>query len=170
MRFRVVINGDVEIRREWPWDRVSRVKDRLKELGFRWNGEYWSGKVYSVSLIRELKDLLELTSEEVEKLMRAILVNSSGGVIGVEDLGSLGSIPSDCVLGEEGGLFIISLSCLVRDFIKNDRNYIGSVSSYEEYVDKAVESIRQLLIGKAVIGDVELALKRLGSSPWPVIN
>jgi len=160
MRFRVVINGDVEIRREWPWDRVSRVKDRLKELGFRWNGEYWTGKVYSVSLIRELKDLLELTSEEVEKLMRAILVNSSGGVIGVEDLGSLGSIPNDCVLGEEGGLFIISLSCLIRDFIKNDRNHIGSVSSYEEYVDKAVESIRQLLIGKAVIGDVELALKR----------
>ncbi len=49
---------------------------------------------------------------------------------------------------------------MVRDFIKNDRNYIGSVSSYEEYVDKAVENIRQLLIGKAVIGDMELALKR----------
>lgn len=63
-------------------------------------------------------------------------------------------------MGEEGGLFIVSLSCLVRDFIKNDRNYIGSVSSYEEYVDKAVENIRQLLIGKAVIGDMELALKR----------
>ncbi|WP_243666203.1 hypothetical protein [Vulcanisaeta sp. JCM 16159] len=93
MLFRVVINSDVEIRREWPWDRVSRVKDRLKELGFRWNGEYWSGKVYSVSLIRELKELLELTSEETEKLMKTILVNSSGGVIGVEDLGSLGSIP-----------------------------------------------------------------------------
>lgn len=74
MLFRVVINSDVEIRREWPWDRVSRVKDRLKELGFRWNGEYWSGKVYSVSLIRELKELLELTSEETEKLMKTILV------------------------------------------------------------------------------------------------
>ncbi|WP_252901567.1 DEAD/DEAH box helicase family protein [Vulcanisaeta sp. JCM 14467] len=160
MLFRVVINGDVEIRREWPWDRVSRVKDRLKELGFRWNSEYWSGKVYSVSLIRELKDLLELTSEETERLMRTILVNSSGGVIGVEDLSSLGSIPSDCVLGEEGGLFIISLSCLIRDFIKNDRNYIGSASSFEEYVDRAVDGIRQLLAGKAVVGDLELALKR----------
>lgn len=159
-RFRVVVNGDVEIRREWPWDRVSQVKDRLKELGFRWNGEYWSGKVYSVSLIRELKDLLELTSEETEKLMRSILVNSSGGVIGVEDPGSLGSIPSDCVLNEEGGLFIVSLSCLIRDFIKSDRNYIGDVSSFEEYVDKAVENIRQLLAGKAVIGDAELALRR----------
>ncbi|WP_243678715.1 hypothetical protein [Vulcanisaeta distributa] len=161
MLFRVVINGGVEIRREWPWDRVSRVKDRLKELGgFRWNGEYWSGKVYSLSLIRELKELLELTSEETEKLMRTILVNSSGGVIGVEDLGSLGSIPSDCVLGEEGGLYIISLSCLIRDFIKSDRNYIGGVSSFEEYVDRAVDNIRQLLIGKPVIGDVELALRR----------
>lgn len=154
------MNGNVEIRREWPWDRIARVKDRLKELGFRWNGEYWSGKVYSLSLIRELKELLELTSEETEKLMRTILVNSSGGVIGVEDLGSLGSIPSDCVLGEEGGLYIISLSCLIRDFIRSDRNYIGSASSFEEYVDKAVESIRQLLVGKPVIGDVELALRR----------
>jgi len=33
--FRVVINNEVEVRRSWDWDRVSRVKDRLKELGFR---------------------------------------------------------------------------------------------------------------------------------------
>ncbi len=159
-RFKVVINSNVEIRREWDWSKILMVKERLKELGFRWNGEYWIGKVYSVSLIKELKALLELTNDEVEKLMKTITINASGGVIGVENLEGLEPISSDCVLREEGGLFIVSLSCLIREFVRNNRSYIGVVSSYEEYIDKAVENIRRLLAGKAVVGDLELSLKR----------
>lgn len=160
MLFRVVINNEVEVRRSWDWDRVSRVKDRLKELGFRWNGEYWSGKVYSLSLIRELKELLDLTGDEVNRITRSIIINSAGGAIGVESLEGLELIPSDCILSEEGGLYVISLSCLIREFVKGDRKYIGSASSFEEYIDKAVEIIRNQFINKPVVGDLELAIRR----------
>ncbi len=160
MLFKVIINNEVEIRRNWDWNRVSRVKDRLKELGFRWNGNYWSGKVYSLSLIKELKELLDLTNDEVNKVLKTIMLNSEGGVIGIESLEGLESLPNNCILGEEGGLYIISLSCLIRDFVKSDRKYIGSVSSFEEYVERAVEVIRGLFINKPVVGNLELALRR----------
>ncbi|MFB6470121.1 MAG: DEAD/DEAH box helicase [Vulcanisaeta sp. AZ3] len=159
MLFRVIINSEVEVRRVWDWDRVSKVKDRLKELGFRWNGEYWSGKVYSLSLIKELKELLDLKGDEIEKILKSIMINSSGGVIGIENIDGL-NLPSECILGEEGGLFVVSLSCLVRNFIKNDRDNISSVSSFEEYVDRALETIRGIFINRPITGDLELALKR----------
>ncbi|WP_069807614.1 DEAD/DEAH box helicase [Vulcanisaeta thermophila] len=158
MLFRVVIN-DVEIRRNWDWGRISKVKEDLKRLGFRWNGEYWSGRALSPVVVKELKDLLELTEDEVDRIMRSIVVNSEGGAVGIENP-NLPEEFRECVLSEFGGVGIVSIPCMVRVFVRNDKEFIGKSTSYEDYVDKALEFVRKLIGNAYVIGNLEQALSR----------
>ncbi len=72
--FKVKVNG-VLIRRQWPWSRISRVKDELKRMGFRWNPEEstWIGSVERPKALNELKELLGLTSKEFESIAKPLL-------------------------------------------------------------------------------------------------
>ncbi len=160
MLFRVVINDEVEIRREWPWEKIAQVKEKLKKLGFKWTGSYWKGRIFSLIKIRELKDLLQLEKDEIEKLVNSVLRSfgsrASGAVIALEDIQGL-ELPGECVRNE-GGVYVVSLTCLLRHFLKNDRRLLAEASSYEDYIDRLISHIRSLLGDKGVLGDLEGAL------------
>ncbi len=161
MIFKVVIN-DIEITRDWSWDKIYEVKNVLKKLGFKWTGEYWIGKVYSLSSIKRIKDLLELDNKEVESIISSIVVNSEGGVIGIE-LPSFYEFSEElksCVLDTIDDVHIVSIPCYIRNFVKSDRKYINQVSTFREYIEYAVSEFKKMIRNCRIIGDLELALSR----------
>jgi len=160
--FRVVINDSIKIVREWPKERVFRVKEELKKLGFKWTGEYWKGRVISPSTVMKLKDLLELKPDEVRRILETTLVENEGGAVGVE-VGSDSELPDDvreCVIEDIDNVKIISIPCFVRSFVRRDTKYIGRVGSYEEYIDIALEEFRKKISNYLVLGNLELAIER----------
>jgi len=149
--FRVVVNG-VELRRNWDWERVVRVKDEVRKLGFRWNGEYWVGRVNSLASLKRLRDALGLSDDEVKALLNS-MVNRD--VVIIRDSSRLPEYARGCTNDE--GEAVVSLYCLVRSFIAKDTN-IASYNSFEDYVEAALVSVRSVLSGEVILGDLEGAL------------
>ena len=160
--FRVVINDAVEIVRDWPWDRIVKVKDQLKRLGFKWTGEYWKGRVLSFSAILKLRDLLDLRPSEIKKILETSLTHSEGGAIGieVEDASLLPDAVRECIIDTVDNVHIVSIPCFVRNFVRKDTKYLGKVSSFEEYVDVALQEFKKLVEKFSIVGNLELALER----------
>ncbi|NPA23577.1 MAG: DEAD/DEAH box helicase [Crenarchaeota archaeon] len=162
MLFRVVINDSVKIVREWPRERVFRVKEELKRLGFKWTGEHWRGRVMSPSVVMKLKELLELRPDEIKRILETALEENEGGAIGVETEADT-QLPDDlreCIIENVGDVKIISIPCFIRNFIRKDTRYIGKAGSYEEYVDIALQEFRKIINNYPVIGNLELAIER----------
>ncbi len=160
--FKVVINDAVEIVRDWPWDRIVKVKDQLKKLGFRWTGEYWKGRVLSFSAILKLRDLLDLRPSEIKRILETSLTHNEGGAVGVEveDPSLLPDSVRECIIDTVDKVHIISVPCFVRNFVRKDTKYLGSVSSFEEYVDVALQEFRKLVDKFSIVGNLDLALER----------
>ncbi len=161
MRFRVVIN-DVEIVRDWPWSKISNVKERLKSMGFRWDGEKWVGRALSTSSALKLKEILELSEHEVRMVLNNIIVHSEGGAIGIEvaDESMLSETLRDCIMDRCDDVVIISVPCYIRSFIRKDSKYLNRSSSLEEYIRYAVDELRNELAKYPVVGDLEEALSK----------
>ncbi len=161
MLFKVVINDNVKIIRDWPKERIFRVKEELKKLGFKWTGEYWKGKILSSSTLTKVKDLLELKPSEIKSILESILANSEGGTIGIElDTSTLPEEIRECVIDTVGDVNIISIPCYVRNFIRKDTKYLGKVVTYEEYVDIALQEFKKILSQYPTLGNLELAIER----------
>lgn len=131
MEFRVKVNG-VLLRRVWSWGTVSRVKDELKRMGFRWDGEnsMWIGELTKASDLEKFRDLLRLTAREYEQVVKPLLELS----VVVKD------VPSDlkeCAIGNR-----VNLLCVAKSIAANGQVAAGSL---EEYVDavvrKALETV-----------------------------
>jgi len=160
--FKVVINDSIRIVRDWPRDRVFAAKEELKKLGFRWTGEYWKGRVLSTSTLIKLKDILELKPSEIKTILESIFTTSEGGAVGVE-VDSEVNIPDEireCIIDSVDNVHIISIPCYVRNFIRKDTKYLSRVSSYEEYVDIALQEFKEKITQYPTIGNLELSIER----------
>lgn len=155
VEFRVVVNG-VEIVREWSWDRVSRVKEELKRMGFRWTGGGWVGRLRDPASLYALKALLDLSDEELDEVAKASGVGSGDAVLVV---GSIADRLRPYVAASYGSSHLVSATRFIRDFIASDRRAIAEVSSYEEYVRRAAEEFRSLVRGLEIRGDLEAAVR-----------
>ena len=151
-RFRVVVNG-VEFVRDWPWERVVEVKDRLKALGFRWDPveRRWVGQVYSASAIAELARLLELGAEDLTRL-----VDSAPNLLGAVMVdGDVSGELSGHVLYDAGGVKVLSLSGVARNLIKR---IPPPSQSFEEAVGHVLRRVKELVAGLRIVGDLDSAL------------
>ena len=160
MKLKVIVNG-VEIVRNLSWSEIVNIKDELKKLGFKWNGEAWIGKTYSISTLVKLKEILNLSNDEVKKILDNYLVNAEGGVIGIEVLNK-SLIPDElkeCIIEELDNVYIISISCYLRNFVKKDTKLLHEVSNFEEYLDKGVECFKELIKNFTVYGDLLTAIE-----------
>jgi superfamily II DNA or RNA helicase len=154
-RFSVVING-VEVSREWSWERIFKVKEELKKLGFRWDGASWRGRTRDVAVLARLRELLELSDEEYVKIFSSLIHDPSGGVVAI-----MGRLPDELrehVLSSDGSVHLVSLSGFLRRFIAKDQG-VAKVSTFEEYVEAGVERLRELLQGVQILGDFDAALR-----------
>ncbi|MEL9989777.1 MAG: DEAD/DEAH box helicase [Thermoproteus sp.] len=155
MQFRVVIN-DVEVVREWNWDKISRVKEELKRMGFRWTGGGWVGRVRDPSSLYVLKVLLDLNEDEMGRIAKTVGLGSSDAVL------ITGPIPDSLkpyVVATYGSSSLISASRFIRDFVATDKRAIAEVSSYEEYIMRAAEEFKSLVRGLEVRGDLNKAVQ-----------
>ncbi|MEM1903163.1 MAG: DEAD/DEAH box helicase [Pyrobaculum sp.] len=153
-KFSVVVNG-VEISREWEWDKILKVKEELKKLGFRWDGASWRGRVLDLAIFARLKYLLDLTYEEYVSLLATLSRDSSTGVVVV-----VGRLPEELkkgVLASEGETHVLSLSGLLRGLVAKSKD-VAKYRSYEEFVEVCVQDLRRLLQGLQIWGDLETAL------------
>ncbi|WP_333638966.1 DEAD/DEAH box helicase [Pyrobaculum aerophilum] len=153
-RFVVAVNG-IEIVREWPWERILRVKEELKRLGFRWDGASWRGKTRDVAVIARLRQLLELNNEEYLSILSSVGKSHGGGSVVV-----IGALPAELeqhVLASEGNAHVISLTGFLRRFIAEDKS-ISKASTFEEFVELGINRLRELLRGVEIWGELEKAL------------
>ncbi|MEM4081642.1 MAG: ATP-dependent helicase, partial [Pyrobaculum sp.] len=153
-KFSVVVNG-VEISREWEWDKILKVKEELKKLGFRWDGASWRGRVLDLAIFARLKYLLDLTYEEYVSLLATLSRDSSTGAVVV-----VGRLPEELkkgVLASEGETHVLSLSGLLRGLVAKSKD-VAKYRSYEEFVEVCVQDLRRLLQGLQIWGDLETAL------------
>ncbi len=162
MLFRVVINDSIKIVREWPREKVFRVKDELKKLGFKWTGECWKGRVLSPSIIMKLKDLLELNPDEIRKILETTLAENEGGAVGieVETESELSEDLRECIIEDLGDVKIVSIPCFVRNFVRKDNKYIGKAETYEDYIDIALQEFKRKVNNNMIVGNLELAIDR----------
>ncbi|MGC8582631.1 MAG: DEAD/DEAH box helicase [Thermoproteus sp.] len=155
MEFRVVVNG-VEIVREWSWDRISKVKEELKRMGFRWTGGGWVGRLRDPASLYALKALLDLKDEELEEVLKASGLDSGDAILVV------GDIPDRLkpyVVASYGSSHLVSATRFIRDFVASDRKAIAEALSYDEYVRRAAEEFKALVGGMEVKGDLEAVVK-----------
>lgn len=155
MRFTVVING-VEISREWPWERIAKVKEELKKLGFRWTGVGWVGRVLDLSTLYSLKSLLDLSQAELEEVLKALPQRLEGAVLVV---GQLPESLKPFSISSHGNTHILSISKFIREFVRSDKKYISYAKNFEEYISMAIEEFRRIIKGYEVHGDLDVALK-----------
>ncbi|AEA12143.1 type III restriction enzyme, res subunit [Thermoproteus uzoniensis 768-20] len=155
MEFRVVVNG-VEIVREWSWDRISKVKEELKKMGFRWTGGGWVGRLRDPASLYALKALLDLNDEELEEVLKASGLGSGDAILVV------GDVPDRLkpyVVASYGSSHLISATRFIRDFVASDKKAIAEAPSYDEYVRRAAEEFKALVRGVEVKGDLEAVVK-----------
>lgn len=155
MRFRVVVNG-VEITREWSWERISKVKEELKKMGFRWTGEGWVGRVKDPVSIYTLKTLLDLNDEETDEVMRAIGPSSGDAVL---ITGELPDRLKPYVVASYGSSYLVSATRFIRDFVASDKKAIAEVQGFEEYVKRAADEFKALVKGIGLKGDLDSVIK-----------
>jgi len=154
-RFCVVING-VAVYREWQWDKIVKVKEELKRLGFKWDGSCWSTKTRNLAVLSEVRRLLNLTGEEYLSLLSAFSFDVSGGAVAIS-----GPLPEDLrrhVVASDGDVHVVSLSGFLRSFVMESRE-ISQVESFEEFVDLGVKRLLELLKGAQVWGNLDEAVK-----------
>jgi len=149
-RFRVVVNG-VEVVRDWPWERVVEVKERLKRLGFRWDPaeRRWVGSVYSSSGLAEVAEVLGLSVDEVAEVLRG---SSGGDLLGAAMID--GDVPEELrgfVLYEVGGVRVVSLTGFARELL---RRVPPPSESFEGAVEWVVSRVGEVLKRARVVGNV----------------
>ncbi len=155
MRFRVVVNG-VEITREWSWERISKVKEELKRMGFRWTGEGWVGRLRDPASIYTLKALLEMNDEEADEVMKAAGLGSGDAVL---ITGELPDRLRPYVVASYGSSHLVSVTRFIRDFVASDKKAIAEVQSFEEYVRRAADEFKTLVKGLSLKGDLDEAVR-----------
>ena len=155
MEFRVVING-VEITRNWSWDRISKVKEELKKMGFRWTGGGWVGRLKDPAAIYALRALLDMNDNEVEEVLKAAGLGAGDAILVA---GSMPDRLKPYVVASYGSSYLVSATRFIRDFVASDRKTIAEVSSFEDYIRRAAEEFRSLVKGLEIRGDLDAALK-----------
>lgn len=156
MIFRVVVNG-VEIVRRMGWSEISDVKEKLKRLGFKWDGERWVGSVRSPTVVTMLRGVLGLSREEYERVMATLSNASTGGDIVVVE-GELPDLLRLGVVESDGEAHVVSVTRIVREMVRTDRNVARRAATYREYLESVLGEIREKLLGLAVVGDVDAAI------------
>jgi len=149
----VVVNG-VEITRDWPWEKVREVKEKLKRLRFRWDGVRWIGRVNTTSEARALANLLELTNEEFRKVLGSTAADESTGTLLIE--GELPEELRECVVERGVEWAIVSLGRCLRNFLA--KGWVPGITSFDEMVEAGVKEVAKVLRKANVVGDVEKAL------------
>lgn len=135
MRFRASING-VGVEREWDWDTIFAVKEELKKMGFKWNGEQWIGHVNDGEQLEKLRKLLRLSHREVESM----LVETRKG-------GKYFQANPECGdLNEEGDA---SIYCAAKAVMRRG-DLIVKASNFDEYVKMVLDEVRKLMPEKPV--------------------
>ncbi|MFN3803957.1 MAG: DEAD/DEAH box helicase [Pyrobaculum sp.] len=147
-RFSVVING-VEVTRVWEWDRVVETKERLKRLGFRWNGVSWVIVTKSLDVVNKARQLLELSREEYIKVLSTLGIVATSSEP-PEEL-------KNSVLEALGNVYLLSPVKFLKEFVARDKA-VSQVESFEEFVELGVKKLRETLAGTA-LGDLERALQ-----------
>ena len=128
VEFKVDVNG-VLIKRQWSWGTVVRVKDELKRMGFKWDAANttWVGKLSRISDIEKLRELLRLSANEYELIVKPLLRASV----------KVPKVPEEfkqCAMGNR-----VNVPCVVKNIMEDE--YIEA-NTFEDYITK--------LVGKAM--------------------
>ena len=128
VEFKVDVNG-VLIKRQWSWGTVVRVKDELKRMGFKWDAANttWVGKLSRISDIEKLRELLRLSANEYELIVKPLLRASV----------KVPKVPEEfkqCTIGNR-----VNVPCVVKNIMEDE--YIEA-DTFEDYITK--------LVGKAM--------------------
>ncbi|WP_229657663.1 DEAD/DEAH box helicase [Thermocladium modestius] len=135
MRFRASING-VEVERDWDWDTIFAVKEKLKKMGFKWNGEKWIGHVNNEEQLEKLKKLLGLSHREAESM----LIEMKGGKNYLQ-------ADRECDDLNEGRN--ASIYCAAKAIMRRG-DLIAKASNFDEYAKMVLDEVRKLSPEKPV--------------------